>query len=118
MTAPEKHIQQLTDHFVHLVLGQATTGKAHTSYWTESLLKVISNLLDNEWKDVVFDEVHAVLRGNHGCGVFSALSKFIAFDSNGNVIKDAIEKAGHIDCRKDTFDVLKQTIGPVMNDSM
>ena len=32
--------------------------------------------------------------------------------------KDAIGKVGHIDCRKDTFDVLSQTIGPIMNDSM
>ena len=87
MTAPEKHIQQLTDHFVHPVLGQATISKVHTSYWTKSLLKAITKLLENEWKDIVFDEFHAVLGGDHGCSVFSAPSKFIAFDSNGNVIK-------------------------------
>lgn len=35
MIAPEKHIQQLTDHFVHPVLGQATISEVHTSYWTK-----------------------------------------------------------------------------------
>ena len=48
MTAPEKHIQQLTDHFVHPVLGQATISEVHTSYLTKSVLKVITNLLENE----------------------------------------------------------------------
>lgn len=59
-----------------------------------------------------------VFGGDHGQGVFGAAVKVILVDPVRKVVNSAVEKVGHIDCRKDTYNVLKQTIANPLNKSL
>ena len=39
-------------------------------------------------------------------------------DSDGNNIHSIVLKVAHIECKKDTYDILRDTIAPKLNDSL
>ena len=43
------------------------------------------------------------------------LIKIILQDVNGKNLDDWVIKVGHIDCRKDTYEILRRTIAPSLN---
>lgn len=62
--------------------------------------------------------VDVVFGGDHGQGKFRAVVKVIYRDECGKKIDDVVMTVGHIDCRKDTYDVLKNTIAQKHNESL
>jgi hypothetical protein len=74
--------------------------------------------MENEWKDISFTNVDVVFGGDHGQGVFGAAIKVILWDNNGRIVESAVRKVGHIDCSKDTYEVLEATIALPLNESL
>ena len=117
ITAAEKRIDALTDHFTRPIHGISKVDEKDISWWYKDIDDVIKNLLDNEWADVDFDEIDVVFGGDHGQGVFGAAVKIILWKDD-IAVRKAVEKVGHIDCDKDTYDILNETIASKLNDSL
>ena len=63
-------------------------------------------------KTVMLD---VIVGADHGQEKFRCLMKLLLRDVNNNIIKSVVLKIGHIDCPKDTYFVLKESIGPKLN---
>ena len=118
LTVPEDWIRGVSDHYVRVSHGETIIDHARMRYWTKDLSEVIINTFINNWEGIVFDELWVIIGGDHGAGVFTLPVKIIAFDKDGNVVKDTVQKIGHIDCKKDTYAILKATITPIVNEAM
>jgi hypothetical protein len=59
-----------------------------------------------------------VLGGDHGQGKFRSVIKIVLRDEAGKQVHSMVMKVGHIDCTKDTYDVLKLSIAGPLNESM
>ena len=93
-------------------------GEEVVTFWYRSVDLIVKNLLDNDWRDVGFDEIHVVFGGDHGQGVFGAAVKVILFKKDGQVLRDAVEEVGHVDCKKDTYGIIEKTIAKPLNESL
>ncbi len=51
-----------------------------------------------------------VLGGDHGQGKFRSVIKIILRDNVGKQVTSMVMKVGHIDCTKDTYEVLKSSV--------
>jgi hypothetical protein len=121
ITSPEYQIDALTKHYVRSIHGKVEIGdvaKEEITFWYRKVDDVVKNLLDNDWIGVEFDEIHVVFGGDHGQSVFGAAVKIMLYNKAGVVLKYAVEKVGHIDCKKDTYEVLLKTIAKPLNDSL
>ena len=60
-----------------------------------------------------------VFGGDHGQGKFRAVVK-VTLRHNDDALKNetSILKVGHVDCEKDTYDILKNTIAAPLNESL
>jgi hypothetical protein len=59
--------------------------------------------------------IDLVVGGDHGQERFRMLAKVIARDENEKIIDKFVMKLTHIDCKKDTYQVLRDTITPSLN---
>ena len=96
-------------------------------YWTKPLLPLLNFSLSHrlfkrcnsaykDKRDVSqLDNVDLVIGGDHGQRKFRMVLKIICRKEDMSVIDSWVVKIGHIDCKKDTYDVLKQTIIPFIN---
>ena len=90
-------------------------------YWTKPLIPTISSSIatrvtskDESMKNDLHN-IDLVVGGDHGQRKFRMLVKIILRKDNMKVIDEWPIKVGHIDCRKDTYKVLQQTIMPDIN---
>lgn len=92
-------------------------------YWTKPLIPTISSSMgtrlknndSNELRITDIDNVDLVLGGDHGQRKFRMLIKIIVRKQAMDVIDEWTVKIAHIDCKKDTYKVLQQTIMPAIN---
>jgi hypothetical protein len=95
-------------------------------YWTKPLLPLLNFSLSNRLYQVtgkIKDErkvenlksIDIVVGGDHGQERFRMLAKVIARDENKKIIDKFVMKLAHIDCKKDTYQVLRDTITPSLN---
>merc|ERR1712032_826293 len=94
-------------------------------YWTKPIDKVVTTCVEKfleEQKEVHekknLTSIDVVFGGDHGQGKFRAVVKVIYRDECRKKIDDVVMTVGHIDCRKDTYDVLKNTIAQKHNESL
>ena len=120
---PEKDIRQLGDEHVAPINDYfLSKEKKKIYFWTKPLSSTIvavfkcfmqdastSSLVDNT------TTLDIVIGGDHGQGKFRCLLKLILRDADNTIIKTVVLKVGHIDCPKDTYDVLKLSIAPLIN---
>jgi hypothetical protein len=59
-----------------------------------------------------------VLGGGHGQGKFGSVIKIILRDGDGKQVTSMFMKVGHIDCTKDTYEVLKSSVAGPLNESL
>jgi hypothetical protein len=59
-----------------------------------------------------------VLGGDHGQGKLQSVIKIILQDKIGGQVTSMVMKVGHIDCRKDTYKLLKSSIAGPLNESL
>ena len=87
---------------------------------TKSLPKILETSLKERLAILDMDiiqSVDLVIGGDHGQGKFRCVMKIILRDETGKNIDSYCIKIGHIDCDKDTYDVLKNSItGPLNED--
>jgi hypothetical protein len=57
-----------------------------------------------------------VLGGDHGQGKFRSVIKIILRDNDGKQVTSMVMKVGHIDCTKDTYEVLKSSVAGPLNE--
>ena len=62
--------------------------------------------------------IDIVVGGDHGQGKFRSVSKFMSRDIYLNKLKSYVIKNAHIDCDKDTYDVLNDSIVKPLNEEM
>ena len=62
--------------------------------------------------------IDIVVGGDHGQGKFRSVSKFISRDISFNKLKSYFIKNAHIDCEKDIYDVLNDSIIKPLNEKM
>jgi hypothetical protein len=60
----------------------------------------------------------AVLGGDHGQRNFRSVIKIILRDNTGKQVTSMVMKVGHIDCTKDTYEVLKSSVAGPLNKSL
>ena len=65
-----------------------------------------------------FQKVDIIVGGDHGQEKFHAYIKTILRDGEDNILDMFVSKVGHIDCKKDTYDVLKKSIAGPLNEAM
>jgi hypothetical protein len=61
--------------------------------------------------------IDVVLGGDHGQGNFRSVIKIILRDDDGKQVDSMVMKVGHIDCMKDTYDILKSSVAGPLNES-
>jgi hypothetical protein len=110
--APETNVIEIDGERVH--------------YWTKSLLPLLNFSLSNhlyqgtgkieDRRDVKkLSSIDLVVGGDHGQEQFRMLAKVIARDEDKRIIDKFVIKLAHIDCKKDTYHVLRDTITPSLN---
>jgi hypothetical protein len=62
--------------------------------------------------------VDIVFGGDHGKRKFRASIKLIYRKEDGEHIGSTVLRVGHVDCEKDTYEVLRKTVGPPLNASL
>jgi hypothetical protein len=62
--------------------------------------------------------IDVVLGGDHGQGKFRSVIKIILGDDDGKQVDSMVMKVGHIDCVKDTYDILKSSVVGPLNESI
>ena len=110
-------IRKLTDHHVKPIQMKSKVGKQTITWWYKNIDEVVLNLLNNEWIGIDFDDIDVVFGGDHGAGVFGAAVKVIAWKGN-EITVSAVEKVAHVDSEKDSYDILKKTCAPVLNEGL
>ena len=115
LTPSEKKIDGLTDHMVKPVHAFKYVGEEKIHYWWRNIAECVTSLADNEVRARKFDSIDLVFGGDQGQGKFSAGIKVIFWEKRSNVY-ESILKVGHIKHNKDSYEVLKSTIGPPLNE--
>jgi hypothetical protein len=93
-------------------------------YWTKAMDGVMIKTLARECKHSLVEmkkvaSVDIVVGGHHGQGKFRAVIKIILRYVDIEVkTKIIVIKAGHIEAKKDTYEILKNTVTPEMNDAI
>jgi hypothetical protein len=62
--------------------------------------------------------IDVVLGGDHGQGKFRSVIKIILGDDDRKQVDSMVMKVGHIDCVKDTYDMLKSSVAGPLNESI
>jgi len=62
------------------------------------------------------NSIDLVLGGDHGQEKFQMVMKIICRDELQNIVDEWVVKIAHIDCQKDTYQVLRETIMPKLNE--
>ena len=96
-------------------------------YWTKPLSKTLSasiatrlysNEDDEEDDKKGIDNIDLVLGGDHGARKFRMLFKVICRNNKMEAVDDFKIKVAHIDCKKDTYNIIRETISPALNEEL
>jgi hypothetical protein len=96
------------------------------NYWTKPLLPALHSSISNQFYssreendgDSFMHRIDFALGGNHGQQKFRMVMKIICRRDDMPIIDQWQIKIGHIDCKKDTYEVLKRTIVPKLNEDL
>jgi hypothetical protein len=97
-------------------------------FWTKSIAKLLEVSVSTyvREKSIAADDaalgilksIDVVLRGDHGQGKFESVIKIILRDDDGKQVDSMVMKVGHIDCIKDTHNILKSSVARPLNESI
>jgi hypothetical protein len=101
------------------------TGKT-IHFWTKPIAQLLEMSVGTYAQETVstnptldnLRSIDVVLGGDHGQGKFRSVIKIILRDGAGLSVDTLVMKVGHIDCTKDTYDVLKSSVAGPLNDSL
>eukprot|EP00978_Attheya_sp_CCMP212_P025588 scaffold82537_cov26-Attheya_sp.AAC.1 len=119
LIVPEYRIDKLGQDHVPPVCSSFTMEKKEIHFWTKPLPEVVcgaikSRLIENDESIPAMKRADIVIGGDHGQGKFRALAKVIIRGDEEKKLDSFVVKIGHIDCKKDTYDVLQRSVaGPI-----
>ena len=94
-------------------------------YWTKPLSPTLSASIatrfysnDGDSNDKGIDNIDLVLGGDHGARRFRMLFKVICRNENMEKLDEFKVKVAHIDCKKDTYNIMRETISPSLNEDL
>jgi hypothetical protein len=130
LVVPEVQVDAFGQDHVPPVPGtfeDAVTGKT-IHFWTKPIAKLLEVAVTTHAKEkgITTDEaalarlksIDVVLGGDHGQGKFRSVIKIILRDNEGKMVDTMVMKVGHIDCQKDTYEVLRSSVAGPLNQSM
>jgi hypothetical protein len=128
VTVPEAQVDAFGQDHVPPVVGSfedAATGKT-IHYWTKPIAQLLEVSVATYAKERIatnptlnnLKSIDVVLGGDHGQGKFRSVIKIILRDDTGLSVDTLVMKVGHIDCTKDTYDVLKSSVAGPLNNSL
>ena len=96
------------------------------NFGTRSISKILNTSLEslycqecsNTFDNTSISTIDIAVGGNHGQGKFRSVSKFILRDIRVKTLELCVIKNDHIDCDKDTYDVLNDSIVKPLNEEM
>ena len=121
LIVPEAHMTKLGGGHVELSGGNVNVDNESIKYWTKSATKCLeasvqTRLLEKEDESHYnISSIDIVMGGDHGQQKFCVVMKVIVRDMDHNRIDSWVLKIGHIDCKKDTYTVLKNTVADFLN---
>ena len=104
--------------FFFPMVKQKNWTKFITNILTTSQESLYCQECSNESKSKAISKMDIVVGGAHGQEKFRSVHKFIVWDVNVNNLDSYVIKNDHIDCGKDTSDVLNESIVKPLNDEM
>jgi hypothetical protein len=97
-------------------------------FWTKPIAKLLEVSVSTYVKENgiatdqaalgILKSIDVVLGGDHGQGKFRSVIKIILGDDAGKQVDSMVMKVGHIDCTKDTYDILKSSVAGPLNESI
>ena len=95
-------------------------------FWTKPVSKTLTTSLDSLYyqdfsinsDNTSISTIDIVVGGDHGQGKFRSNSKFTLRDIHIKKLKSYVIKNAHIDCDKDTYDVLNNSIVKPLNEEI
>ena len=95
-------------------------------YWTKPLINSLSSSCscriysteESDSTDKCLHKMDLVVGGDHGQRMFRMLVKIILRKEDSTKIDEFVIKIGHIDCKKDLYEVLKNTVCPAINNDL
>ena len=100
--------------FLYLIVKKYIFGQSLTTSLKNLYFQECSANSDNSY----ISTINIVVGGGHGQGKFRSISKFILRDIYFNKLKSYVIKNAHIDCDKDTYDVLNGSIVNPLNEEI
>ena len=94
--------------------------------WKNPISNILTISLESSYCQDFFDKYESasistiaiIVGGGHGQGKFRSVSKFILRDIRVKTLELCVIKNDHIDCDKDTYDVLNDLIVKPLNEEM
>jgi hypothetical protein len=128
VTVPEAQVDAFGQDHVPPVVGtfeDAATGKT-IHFWTKPIAQLLEVSVATYAQERIATNptlnnlkgIDVVLGGDHGQGKFRSVIKIILRDDAGLSVDTLVMKVGHIDCTKDTYEVLKSSVAGPLNDSL
>ena len=124
LVVPEYKISKLGQNFVEPNCASFIMQRKQIHYWTKSIPDILVTCLkrkldllaiDSSESIDSFESVDLVIGGDHGQGKFRSVMKVILRNRYGKNVNHFCIKVNHIDCEKDTYEVLKKSIAAPLN---
>jgi hypothetical protein len=117
LVVPEAEVDAFGQDHVPPVPGSFEDASGKTiHFWTKPIAQLLEVSVSTyaQEKNIAADEaalaslssIDVVLGGDHGQGKFRSVIKIILRDTNGKMMDTMVMKVGHIDCTKDTYEVI------------
>ena len=102
------------------ICGKIKIGKEKITYWTKAIIPALnfsltSRLTSNGKYQNAIKKFDFVMGGDHGQRKFRMVLKIIGRAGDNTIVDSWVIKVAHIDCVKDTYEVLKKTISESLN---
>jgi hypothetical protein len=127
LVVPEAEVDSFGQNHIPPVTSSYLTSEGKKiHFWTKPINKLLEKLVATNANETSLSDddilatikgVDIVFGGDHGQGKFRSLIKIIVRGGGGKKMTSMVVKVGHIDCKKDTYDVIKRSIAGPLNDS-
>jgi hypothetical protein len=130
LVVPEAEVDAFGQDHVSPVTGtfEDPVTRKTIHFWTKPIAKLLEVSVSTyvQEKSIAADDsalgmlksIDVVLGGDHGQGKFRSVIKIILRNDDGKQVDSMVMKVGHIDCMKDTYDILKSSVAGPLNESM
>ena len=119
LVVPETDIEKLGRNFIPPMCDSTVIENMNVHFQTKDLLTATTVSLEHRLSEENdLNSVDIIVGTDHRQGKFRGFMKIIQRNNIGGEIHNYIFKIAHIDCKKDTYEVLKATIADSLNKSM